>query len=242
MSENSTTPVSPTRKTHARFGPWRRARQPAAATAGFTLVELSIALIIIGLLVGAVLQGREMLGRARLDATVGQIEAIRAAVDSFRQSYGTLPGDDPQALSHFGAGINNGNGDGTINGNGANDESLAAWRHLSRAGLLANIDAVATGGLAQTPPTPIGGVYEILSETVQGSTRHWLRLGNQTGGAGSVNTNGLLTPLQAEKIDSRLDDGQPTRGRVRARGANCISGSAYDVGADDTCTLAISLF
>lgn len=103
---------------------------------GFTLVELSIALIIIGLLVGAVLQGRDMIARARLDATVTQIEAIATAFDGFRDRYGALPGDYAQAVLSFGAGVDNGDGNGTIDGTGASGESLAAWLHLIRAGLL----------------------------------------------------------------------------------------------------------
>lgn len=209
---------------------------------GFTLVELSIALIIIGLLVGAVLQGRDMLARARLDAAVSQVEAIRAAVDGFRDRYGALPGDYAQATASFGAGVNNGDGNGAVAGTGVTSESLAVWLHLSRAGLLANIDAVAANGGAKAPATPIGGVYNVVSETVQGSTRLWLRLGNPAGGANAANIGGLLSPNDAWEIDSRLDDGDPARGRVRTRDAGCIDEAAYAIGADTTCTLSVSLF
>lgn len=120
-------------------------------------------------------------------------------------------------------------------------ESLAAWLHLIRAGLLANVDAVAAGGTAKSPATPVGGVYNILSEEVHGTTRLWLRLGNPTGGAGSANTNGLFSPDDAAKIDSRLDDGDPTHGRVRTRDMECVAGTTYAVGTNATCTLSVSL-
>src|ERR1035438_6434502 len=61
--------------------------------AGFTLVELAIVMIIIGLLIGGVLKGQQLIDNARVTATVAQINSITAAVISFREMYNDLPGD-----------------------------------------------------------------------------------------------------------------------------------------------------
>src|SRR5260370_22162883 len=61
--------------------------------AGFTLVELAIVMIIIGLLIGGVLKGQQLITNAQITATVAQIKAIDAATTSFKDQYATVPGD-----------------------------------------------------------------------------------------------------------------------------------------------------
>ena len=60
---------------------------------GFTLVELSIALVIIGLLVGGILVGRDLIESARIRTQVRQIEQLNTAANTFKNKYGSLPGD-----------------------------------------------------------------------------------------------------------------------------------------------------
>jgi prepilin-type N-terminal cleavage/methylation domain-containing protein len=62
---------------------------------GFTLIELSIVLVIIGLIVGGVLVGRDLIAAAGVRATLTQIEKINQASNTFRVKYGSLPGDIP---------------------------------------------------------------------------------------------------------------------------------------------------
>jgi prepilin-type N-terminal cleavage/methylation domain-containing protein len=121
---------------------------------GFTLIELSIVLVIIGLIVGAVLVGQDLIHSAEIRATIAQIEKYQTAVNTFRGKYGYLPGDirDPDA-TRFGflargqyAGEGNGNGvvesidadapnqiDPDALGSG---ESGMFWVDLSTAGLI----------------------------------------------------------------------------------------------------------
>ena len=61
--------------------------------AGFTLVELAIVMIIIGLLIAGVLKGQELIANARVTSTVAQIKAIDAATSTFKDTYDSLPGD-----------------------------------------------------------------------------------------------------------------------------------------------------
>lgn len=62
-------------------------------SSGFTLVELAIVMTIIGLLIGGILKGQELMNGARLSATIAQVNSYRAAAISFRDTYGALPGD-----------------------------------------------------------------------------------------------------------------------------------------------------
>lgn len=62
---------------------------------GFTLVELAIALMVIGLLIGGVLKGQELIQNAKVTATIQQIKAFDAATLIFKNTYGALPGDLP---------------------------------------------------------------------------------------------------------------------------------------------------
>ena len=60
---------------------------------GFTLVELAIVMTIIGLLIGGILKGQELMENARVTATISQVKAYEAAVTTFRDSYAAIPGD-----------------------------------------------------------------------------------------------------------------------------------------------------
>lgn len=135
---------------------------------GFTLVELAIVMTIIGLLVGGILKGQEMVANARVNATVSQIQAYRAALIAFRDAYSALPGDMPNANSRIpncnigcntvisgwgragdGAiGIGDWNGSpqtfggvtqGPVIGPDVGFETLNFWTHLLMAGLIGGV-------------------------------------------------------------------------------------------------------
>jgi prepilin-type N-terminal cleavage/methylation domain-containing protein len=69
--------------------------------AGFTLVELAIVMTIIGLLIGGILKGQELMENARVTATVAQVQAYNAAVTTFRDMYSAIPGDMPNAYQRI---------------------------------------------------------------------------------------------------------------------------------------------
>jgi len=87
---------------------------------GFTLIELSIVLIIIGLIVGGILVGRDLITAAAVRAQLSQIEKYNSAVNTFRAKYGYLPGDIPepyasqQGLAHRGQYAGEGDGNGLL--------------------------------------------------------------------------------------------------------------------------------
>ena len=86
---------------------------------GFTLVELAIVMIIIGLLIGGILKGQELVENARVNATVAQIKAIQAATATFHDKYNALPGDMINPTGRLSGCAGNcaitGNGDGQLN-------------------------------------------------------------------------------------------------------------------------------
>ena len=86
-----------------------------AGARGFTLVELSIVLVIIGLIIGAVLKGQELINNAKLKRAYNQQREVAAAVYTYFDRYGLYPGDDNTAASRW-TGVTNGDNDGTIDG------------------------------------------------------------------------------------------------------------------------------
>lgn len=107
----------------ARMEPGSKMRNTAHTNAGFTLIELSIVLVIIGLIVGGILSGQDLINAARIRAQISQMEKYQTAVHAFQGKYGYLPGDipDPQATNfgfwHRGAASEQGDGDGILMGN-----------------------------------------------------------------------------------------------------------------------------
>jgi prepilin-type N-terminal cleavage/methylation domain-containing protein len=116
---------------------------------GFTLIELSIVLVIIGLIVGGVLVGQDLIKASEIRATVGQVEKYNSAVNTFRTKYNAIPGDIPQVSAGafglfqitYGTTLGFGDGNGLIEGGAAGavlpqGETLAFWRHMSDANLV----------------------------------------------------------------------------------------------------------
>src|SRR5690606_34596889 len=107
---------------------------------GFTLVTLAIALVIIGLLVGALLIAQDMIRSSELRSIIAETEKFKTHVNSFKYKYGGLPGDLRNAKSYWpddsqyvGFSTPNGSGNGKID---SANESFAIWVHLTLAGLL----------------------------------------------------------------------------------------------------------
>lgn len=100
---------------------------------GFTLIELSIVLVIIGLIIGGVMVGRDLISAATIRSQISQIQNLQTQINTFRGKYGCLPGDCSTATQFFGtvdsAGHTIANGDGdeiihsTVGGGGPYDES-----------------------------------------------------------------------------------------------------------------------
>lgn len=211
---------------------------------GFTLVELSIVLVIVGLLIGGVLKAQQLIEDARVSRTLTQVEAFRTATAAFVDRYGALPGDFAQADSRI-SGVtagDNGNGNGRIDGSGSTGEGLLFWEHLARAGLVIGDYDGATAQLGVgLPSASLGGGFNAVTVSVQGLAANWLLLGSPT--AAGATTGALLTPEVAARMDSRIDDGRPDTGLVRTPVAACVDDAGnYPVATTaEVCTLAFRL-
>lgn len=211
---------------------------------GFTLVELAVVIVIIGLIIGAVVKGQELIDNARVNSVISQVNSFRAAVTTFQERYGALPGDLATATTRIPGcpGVcTNGNGNGVIGAAtqqaaAQSAEGAQAWQHLAFANLITGV-VPGTTTVAQYnsnfPGARTGGGFTIVNGVVgtPATATHWVRLQGTAGNVapGTGINDGALTPGQAGVIDRRLDDGNPLTGTVRFGGnAACVVGTAYN--------------
>jgi prepilin-type N-terminal cleavage/methylation domain-containing protein len=202
-------------------------------SAGFTLVEIAIVLVIIGLLLGAVLQGQELIRSARVRNLIAEQEAVSTAILGFQDRFGALPGDYREATTSIRGGVADGNGNGRIEAAGAVPEYILVWTHLSAAGFL-NAGFAATSSTASpdqdnTPTNVFGGYLQVIYD------ENWGYSGNTTERHNIKTGNQIPVELIAE-IDRKTDDGRPAAGRLQFS-PYAVGGSEPEWGGSDTsCT------
>ena len=127
---------------------------------GFTLVEIAIVLLIVGLLLGGVLKGQELIDSAKTKNLAQDLRSIPAMVHAYQDRFRALPGDDPAAVRHLCSSGDTctvvGNGNGLINGDWdatSGVETVRFWQHLRLANLMTGSTdtAVVTASSAATP-------------------------------------------------------------------------------------------
>lgn len=208
---------------------------------GFTLVELAIVLVIIGLIIGGILVGQDMIKSAEIRATIGQWEKYNTAVNVFKDKYAYIPGDINQTrAAEYGlydrtgvAAPGNGDGNGLLQacsrtaaaGLLAGCETTVFWRDLNDAGLVDGWFQTAGDAFAAVVLANIPDVFP-LAKTGNGTYwtaystggRNWFNLGGITAvsGAGVYTLTNELTPFEAFNIDRKVDDARPLTGGVRA--------------------------
>ncbi|HYL17843.1 MAG TPA: prepilin-type N-terminal cleavage/methylation domain-containing protein [Burkholderiales bacterium] len=179
---------------------------------GFTLIEIAIVLVIIGLLLGGVLKGQELITGARVRNLISQQDGIKAAFFGFQDRFRALPGDYAAASTNINGVTINGDGNGRIEGPNVPGtyETLLAWNHLTSAGFLNGSYTLATSTTStavdtNNPKNPYSVYIQIIYDANYGVTagkplKHNLKTGNQ-----------VPVEIVAE-VDRKIDDGLPDAG------------------------------
>jgi len=199
---------------------------------------MSIVLVIIGLIVGGVLVGRDLISIANTRQIISTVEQYKTAIWTYQDKYGWLPGDDPVAYAKFaggddticGANTNhphtgcNGNGSSAMDQSGA--DGRRAWKHLE----LAKMNNFSSSGVPWNNGIVIGGNVP-SSKEVKGAGWHfqvtspvcgrgtgevpaWLILGGLGNSLSLVAATNGLTNSIAIPIDRKMDDGVAYSGKV----------------------------
>lgn len=225
---------------------------------GFTLVELAIVMVIIGLLIGGVLKGQELIANARVTGTVADLKNTDAALNGFQDKYAVLPGDmaaPGTRLPNCTAAPCNVAGTGGTLANSRIESAAASvvtsspaigtesgvmFVQLAAADMISGINS--DGGNTfggHFPSVKIGGGMWVaysgvaVANTLLPANRHYASLSGAVG-ANSA-TSGILTGVQAAQMDRKLDDGRPQTGSMQAFGTGCFTGAgAAGIYAENT--------
>ena len=195
---------------------------PIQRQRGFTLVEIAIVLVIIGLLLGGILKGQEMITQAKIKNAIADFSGISAAYHGYQDRYRAIPGDDPGAGRWTGATVSGtaGNGvvTGTYNSTTATDESRLWWDHLRRAGFVA-------GSGTQQPFNAFAGIIGVQTGSAGGTPATALG-----GFAGLIICSANVPDKVAIAMDTQMDDGLIGTGTVRGQ-AQTAPNPAIDTAA-----------
>lgn len=194
---------------------------------GFTLIEIAIVLVIIGLLLGGVLKGQELIQSARVRNLASHQDGVKAAYFGFLDRYRALPGDYSETNARANIpGCSNCFG-GDANGQIAGSEAIHAWEHLSKAGFITGTyvsgGATPTAATTNTPSNPYGALVQLIFDgayqdgsNASGSNRHNLKTGNN-----------IPSDILAE-VDRKVDDGLANAGQFRFSAFGTPSPAATD--------------
>lgn len=184
-----------------------------STVAAFSLIEMSIVLVVIGIIVGAVFKGQELLESAKIRSVAQDFQHYALSVGMYQETYQALPGDDPKANLYF-SGAESGDGNGQI----TDGEADLFWQHLGKASII-NSDTA--------PSSKLGGRYTVVFQPSADMPGHWFMLAKE-GGAG------LLTPKQAQILKNKIDQGNnatnPSKGQLVVRDAQGAAGRCVSEG------------
>ena len=226
---------------------------------GFTLIEIAIVLVIVGLLLSGVVKGQEMISSARVRTLIAQQDGIKAAFFGFQDRYRALPGDYAAASTSINCAPSpcvDGNSNGQIEAPNASgvQEDISTWSHLSASGFLSGSytmanSATSTPDDSNTPKNlylvyvhlGYDGVYGHGTTSTPATLKH------------NFKTGSLLPVELLAEVDRKIDDGKAFTGSFQfsvyapaanpaPTEANCTTGDAWNVNGGETNCGAVSLF
>lgn len=227
---------------------------------GFTLIELSIVLVIISLIVGGIVGGKALIKSAKLQNIVKEVNSMRAAFNAYELQFDALPGDHIDAQSYFGATAcpNGGGGTNPCNGNGNHQisdssgyEDTRHVQHMQLAEILnENVYTWTSNGGGAMFKSKFGLDADLSIYYSSSRGRHSIRFANN-GTAGGYYSQSVLTTHEARSIDKKYDDGTSNTGTILGSETGghyygwadiyvCESGGAYRL--DNTGTICILHF
>jgi prepilin-type N-terminal cleavage/methylation domain-containing protein len=218
-------------------------------SSGFTLVELSIVLVIIGLISGAITTGMSLIKGAKVAKMVRGVETIKMQLNTFQLQYEYFPGDMPNANEWFpSCSSANGDGDGLIENKASNwpgawsmtgREGFNMWAQLTCSGIESEIYSSGQTALSNGEShkaTPIEGAYygarsRCMKTTNAGEcfnqVSNWITIGKwYSGGWGSYQTPAISANM-AHSIDTKIDDGDPKYGNVLSTNSDIYQAGGY---------------
>ncbi|MBF0179410.1 MAG: prepilin-type N-terminal cleavage/methylation domain-containing protein [Magnetococcales bacterium] len=209
----------------------RAANGKTRRAAGFTLIEIAIVVVIIGLLLGGILKGQEMVSNARVHHLMDQGAATRAAILGFSDRFHALPGDYALATRNIPGARVNGDGNGRVGGDpdvASQDggraratEIAAVWEHLSKAGFLTGAydgnPAGVAGPWSCAPGTCLVNAFNGGLVLAHDRQHYHADPGNPANYKGGIARNQLTTgpfvPVEVmAELDRKGDDGDPAHG------------------------------
>lgn len=224
--------------------------------AAFTLVEMSIILVIVGLLVGGVTAGQSMIHASQLRSVTTEFQRYVTATQAFREKFNAIPGDMSNATSYWGradtgatsgqcaapatntstgTGTCNGNGNGMVNVNCLNgccdttcgNEVYRYWQQLANAGMIeGKYDGITSFPASRYP----NSIWQVSSYGIYpgNAFQYALNYGNNRFDLSNAAGAPLLKPEDAWNIDNKLDDGMPATGNVVAQfWSQCSSSASF---------------
>lgn len=208
---------------------------------GFTLIELAIVLVIIGLLLGGVLRGQELINSARVKSLTRDFQNTQVYLYGYQDRFKSIPGDDgnaavrlpgpPPAISAAGANANNGRIDGAWNAPmAAGNEPALFWQHVRLAGLAPGATDLVNPTFA--PVNSNNGRIGIQSLAAN------VPIQDMTGSYAICSD--LIIGRDALQIDTTLDDGETSTGNIRARTSASAAGSAATTTANISLAAAVN--
>ena len=214
---------------------------------GFTLLELSIVLVIVGLIIGGITVGADMIRSAELQSVVKERSKLSIAINSFTLKYNALPGDMKNATDYWGEAhatsatckttettsiaTCNGDGNGKIDGSTGSYEWFRFWQHLKNADLIqGTFDSVPASAhiLSADDSNSFNSTITNAGWAIYDAETHAGNLYWFAGGYGATLILGgydtlelprlsILTPQELYQIDIKFDDGKPAKGSIIAK-------------------------